>query len=116
MKKIKQFEIWIADLNPRFGTEAGKRRPVCIIQTDLLNNTHPSTIICPITTKLETEARLLRVHIPKGQAGMNQSCEIMIDQVRAIDNIRLIKKAGNLSKNLTSKIKENLAVVFDLIV
>ena len=35
--KIKQFEIWIADLNPRMGTEAGKIRPVIVVQTDLLN-------------------------------------------------------------------------------
>ncbi|MCY7311344.1 MAG: type II toxin-antitoxin system PemK/MazF family toxin [Chitinophagaceae bacterium] len=34
--QIKQYEIWIADLNPRFGTETGKTRPVVIIQTDLL--------------------------------------------------------------------------------
>jgi mRNA interferase MazF len=51
--KIKQYEIWIADLNPRFGTETGKTRPVVIIQTDLLNKHHPSTIICPITTNIK---------------------------------------------------------------
>ena len=36
--KIKQFEVWIADLNPRMGTESGKIRPVLIVQTDLLNS------------------------------------------------------------------------------
>ncbi len=76
MKKIKQFETWIADLNPRFGTEAGKRRPVCIVQTNLLNNLHPSTLICPITTNVISEANILRVKIQKGQAGMNQNCDI----------------------------------------
>lgn len=40
--KIKQFEIWIADLNPRRGTETGKIRPVIVVQTDLLNVEHPS--------------------------------------------------------------------------
>jgi mRNA interferase MazF len=39
--RIKQFEIWIADLNPRMGTETGKIRPVIVIQTDLLNKEHP---------------------------------------------------------------------------
>ena len=43
--KIKQFEIWTADLNPQIGTEPGKIRPVLIVQTDLLNSLHPSTII-----------------------------------------------------------------------
>ncbi|MDQ6901963.1 MAG: type II toxin-antitoxin system PemK/MazF family toxin, partial [Bacteroidota bacterium] len=44
--KYKQFDIWLADLNLTVGTEPGKTRPVVIIQTDLLNETHLSTIIC----------------------------------------------------------------------
>ena len=39
---INQYEIWLADLNPRNGTEAGKVRPILIVQSDLLNNAeHP---------------------------------------------------------------------------
>ena len=40
---IKKFHLYLADLNPRMGTEPGKTRPVVVIQTDLLNPTHPST-------------------------------------------------------------------------
>jgi len=54
--EINQYEIWIADLEPRFGTESGKVRPVVVIQTDLLNNIHPYTIICPITTNVSPES------------------------------------------------------------
>lgn len=61
----KQFEIWIADLNPRMGTETGKVRPVIIVQTDLLNSVHPSTIICPITTNVNPDSDILRVHLKK---------------------------------------------------
>jgi len=64
---INQFEIWLADLNPNIGTEAGKTRPVLVIQTNLLNQIeHPSTIICPITTKLNKQSDLLRVNLKKG--------------------------------------------------
>jgi mRNA interferase MazF len=63
---IKQYEIWIADLNPRFGTETGKIRSVLTIQTDLLNKIHPSTIICPITTNVQKKSELLRVHLEQG--------------------------------------------------
>lgn len=62
---IKQYDIWLADLNPSLGTEAGKTRPVVIIQTDLLNEVHLSTLICPITTNVKTEIELLRVHLKK---------------------------------------------------
>ncbi len=55
---IKQFDIWLADLNPSIGTEPGKKRPVVIVQTDLLNETHLSTLICPITSNFQQEIEL----------------------------------------------------------
>ena len=53
--EFKQYDIWLADLNPTLGTEPGKTRPVVIIQTNLLNDTHLSTLICPITSKINKE-------------------------------------------------------------
>ncbi len=112
---IKQFEIWIADFNPRIGTEPGKTRPVLVIQTDLLNMIpHLSTIICPITTNIEKEAEILRVHLKKGMANLQENCDIMIDQLRAIDNKRLIKKVGDLPSELIDKVKENVIITLDL--
>lgn len=113
--KIKQFEVWIADLNPQIGTEPGKTRPVLIIQTNLLNKVpHPSTIVCPITTKIEKEADILRVHLREGMANLLENCDIMIDQIRAIDNTRLIKKIGDIPADLKDIIKENIRITLDL--
>ena len=113
--KIKQNEIWIADLYPQIGTEAGKTRPVLIIQTDLLNKVlHPSTIICPITTNIKIEAEILRVHIERGVANLKENSDIVIDQLRTIDNKRLVKKVGKLPPNLVRKVKENLMIVLDI--
>jgi mRNA interferase MazF len=112
---IKQFEIWIADLNPHIGTEPGKTRPVLAIQTNLLNKIpHPSTIVCPITTNVKKDSEILRVHLKKGTANLRQSCDIMIDQIRAIDNKRLTKKLGVLPDDLIDLVKENIQIVLDL--
>jgi mRNA interferase MazF len=112
---IKQFEIWIANLDPNIGSEAGKTRPVLVIQTDLLNQIpHPSTIICPITSRVVKNSVLLRVHLKKGTANLNQDCDILIDQIRAIDNRRLLKKIGKLPTTLMGTIKDNIRVVLDL--
>lgn len=112
---IKQYEIWIADLNPQIGTETGKTRPVIALQTNLLNKIeHPSTIICPITKNVKRESSILRVHIEQGTANVHENCDIMIDQIRAIDNKRLIKKIGKLPNDLIKKIKENIKIVLDL--
>ena len=110
--KIKQFDIWLADLNPSRGTEPGKTRPVVIIQTDLLNDSHLSTIICPITTKIQPEIELLRVHLKKNQ--LDKPSDILVDQIRAIDNKRLLQKIGQLNASQIQTIKRNILVVLDL--
>ncbi|MBE7441408.1 MAG: type II toxin-antitoxin system PemK/MazF family toxin [Flavobacteriales bacterium] len=113
--QIKQYEIWIADLNPQIGTEPGKTRPVLVVQSNLLNKIpHPSTIVCPITTNIKKSAEILRVHLKKGVANLHQDCDVMIDQIRAIDNKRLINKVGDLPSNLRNLVKENIQIVLDL--
>jgi mRNA interferase MazF len=110
--QLKQFDIWLVNLNPAKGTEPGKIRPVVIIQTDLLNDFHPSTVICPITTNVKTEIDLLRVHLRKGQ--VDKISDILVDQIRAIDNKRFLKKLGQLTKEQKEKLKSNLRIILDL--
>ena len=113
--QINQYEIWIADLNPQIGTESGKTRPVLVVQTNLLNKIpHPSTVVCPITTNVQKDADILRVHLKKGMANLHENCDVMIDQIRAINNKRLIKKVGNLPVELIDNIKENISIIIDL--
>ena len=112
--KSKRFDIWTADLNPQIGTEPGKVRPVLVLQTDLLNAVHPSTIVCPLTTNVIKESEILRVHVKKGVAGVSKPSDIMIDQIRAIDNNRLIKKIGELPNDLSNAVSENLKIVLDI--
>lgn len=105
----------VADLNPRMGAEDGKTRPVLVVQTNLLNQIpHPSTIVCPITTNVKSGAEILRVHLKKGEGGVIKNSDIMLDQLRAIDNARLTQKVGELPAELIVKVKENLAIVLDL--
>lgn len=110
--KIKRFDIWLADLNPVIGSEPGKIRPVVVIQTDLLNMNHPSTIICPITTNIIPDAEILRVHLSKST--IKEVSDIMVDQIRAIDNRRFLKKIGTLNFVQSMKLSQNLKVILDL--
>ena len=106
--------MWIADLSPRFGTEPGKTRPVVIVQTDLLNGKHPSTVICPVSTQVVKGVNLLRVHLPAGESGMGYPSNILIDQLRAIDNRRFVRKIGALTSQKQQMIDENIAILLDL--
>ena len=113
--KRKRFEVWLADLNPRFGTEPGKIKPVVIVQTDLLNEFHHSTIICPVTTNIVKESEILRVSLNKGDAGLKERSDILADQIRAIDNKRFIKKLGTIGKEQQKKLKENISFILDIL-
>lgn len=93
----RKFHVYMADLNPRFGTEPGKIRPVVVVQTNLLNQEHPSVIICPITTRVNHQAKILRIHLKKGEAGLKSDSDIIVDQIRAIDNKRLREQLGEIS-------------------
>ena len=105
----------MADLNPQIGTEAGKTRPVVIVQTNLLNQIpHPSSIVCPITSKVIEQADILRVHLKKGMANLHQECDILVDQVRAIDNRRLIRRIGKIPSGAQNILANNLKIILDL--
>ena len=110
--KVKQYDIWLADLNTTIGTETGKTRPVVIVQTDLLNDIHLSTIVCPISTNVKKEAEILRVHLQKGQ--LEKLSDVLVDQIRAIDNRRLIKRLGKLTKDQIILLKKNIRIVLDI--
>ena len=110
--KISQYEIWLANLNPSKGTEPGKVRPVVVVQTNLLNDIHLSTLICPITTNVLPNVKILRVALTNKQ--LDEKSDILVDQLRAIDHKRLIKKLGKLNKDQMVQLKDNLRIVLEL--
>lgn len=107
--------LYVADLNPRFGTEAGKIRPVIVVQTDALNHFHPSTIICPLTTKVAGFENPLRVALPKGVSGLTRASDILVDQVKAIDNHRLRRRLGVLPDPYLSDLRRKLLLILDFV-
>ena len=109
--KIEKFHIYLADLHPAMGTEPGKIRPVIVVQTDLLNPLHPSTIICPLTSQIVKEPGILRIRVKKGKAGLTQDSDILTDQIRAVDNRRFKKHLGKLGAPDRVRLTESLRVL-----
>jgi mRNA interferase MazF len=109
-----QFEIWLVNLNPARGTEPGKIRLAVVIQSNLLNQLdHPSTLICPITSRLSLEENILRVRLGAKGIGLEQDSEILVDQIRALDNRRFLEKLGNLNLEKALELREKLKAVMD---
>jgi mRNA interferase MazF len=105
--KISSGEIWLVNLNlTKKSNEMGKIRPVLVYQNNELNhNDYPTTIIIPLSTSLVDDAEPIRYRITSRDA-LDKDSDLVITQIRAIDNNRFIKKLATLSKNEMKKIKQ----------
>ncbi|MEX5213909.1 MAG: type II toxin-antitoxin system PemK/MazF family toxin [Nitrospiraceae bacterium] len=109
----KRGEIWLADLNPRRGTEPGRTRPVLIVQARaLLDAGHPSTLIIPLTTQLVDDAEPLRLRV-QAQGKLRKDSDLLVDQLRAIDNHRLIE--GPLTRLTTAQLRPIARAIEDVL-
>ena len=111
---IERGEIWRADLNPPSGTEPGKTRPVLILQAEaLLLAGHPSTLIAPLTTRLVDGAEPLRVRIDAAE-GLRRDSDVLVDQLRSIDNRRLERRLAKLSPDVLALVEAAVKDVLQL--
>jgi len=107
--------VYLANLNPRFGTEPGKVRPVVVVQTDALNPYHLSALICPLTTQVIDVQTPLRVSIPQGISGLTATSDILVDQIKAIDNQRFRKELGALPDPYLAELRKKLLQILDFV-
>ena len=93
---MRRGEIWVGNLNPNRGREAGKIRPVLILQADfLIEQGEPTVIVLPLTTQVRKSKEPLHVTIP-ARDGLRQACQVMPEQPRTLDRTRLAE--GPLTK------------------
>jgi mRNA interferase MazF len=86
---IKRFDVWLVDLNPTKGREINKTRP-CIVISPNEMSALSTVLMAPMTTKeFEFPCRVSLKF--KGKNGL-----ILLDQIRAVDKLRLVKKIGSI--------------------
>jgi len=83
-----------------------------IVQTDLLNGEHPSTLVCPLTTQVKSGFAYMRVHLV-GEM-VEQPSDVLVDQLMTIDNKRLVKRLGKLNDEQSLQLQRGLKVLLDL--
>ena len=107
-------EIWLANLNPaKRANEVAKVRPVLIVQNNDLNESaYTTTIILPLTTSLIEDAEPLRMRISKRER-LKEDSDLLIAQIRAIDNKRLLEKLATLSDKEMQAVKRFLDEVLN---
>jgi len=103
---MKRFDVYLVNLDPTIGKEIKKTRPALIISPDEMNNHISTIIIAPMTTKGRSYPSRVFCRF-QGKDG-----QIILDQIRTVDKIRLIKKLGRIDKKTSSKVLSVLQEMF----
>ena len=87
---VKRGDIWLVNLDPTVGSEIQKTRPCLVVSPDEINHNVQTVIVAPMTTRRRSYPTRVACRF-KGKDG-----QIALDQIRAVDRSRLIKKLGSL--------------------
>jgi mRNA interferase MazF len=113
MALIKRGEVYLVNFDPTVGAEAKKTRPALVVSNDINNLHSPIVSISPVTSNV-TRVYSFEIEVPPGTGGLKVRSKIMINQTRAVDKIRLIKKLGQLPAGLMEEANQALKLHYDL--
>jgi mRNA interferase MazF len=99
-------EVWLTSLDPTIGREINKARPFVILSPDVLNKYSATVTVAPLTSTIKEYPTRIDCNV-NGKKG-----QIVIDQIRAIDKTRLIKKIGTINEATSEKVYEAILVYF----
>ncbi|HKI31615.1 MAG TPA: type II toxin-antitoxin system PemK/MazF family toxin [Gemmataceae bacterium] len=111
---VTRGEGWRADLSPTRGSEQSGVRPVLVVQTDRANPHSPHTIIVPFTTKIRQKVLPSHVLVPAGEGGLTQDSVALCEQIRVIDNSRLLARLGDLPTPRMTEVDDALRAILQL--
>jgi mRNA interferase MazF len=103
---MKQFDVYLVNLDPTVGAEIKKVRPAVIVSPYVLNKHLQTVIIAPLTHTVKGYPS----RVPSAFGG--EEGEVVLDQIRAVDKVRLVKKKGSLDATTATNIKKVLQTMF----
>jgi mRNA interferase MazF len=103
---VSRFDVYLSNLDPTVGAEMKKVRPCVVVSPDEINEHFRTVITAPMTT----HGRPSPTRVPcrfKGKDG-----QVALDQIRAVDRARLIKKLGRLDSRTSASVLDVLRELF----
>jgi mRNA interferase MazF len=104
---LKRGEIWLVNLDPTVGSEIQKTRPCLIISPPEMHDHLRTAIVAPMTTGSRPAPFRIAVR-HSGKSGL-----ILLDQIRAVDKTRLVKRSGKVPPSVLKAVLVALAEVFE---
>ena len=114
MVEVKRGDVWLVNLDPTIRHEIKKSRPSVIIQNDLGNKYSPITIVAPITSQGIEKIYPIEVILGKKSSGLERISKVLLNQIRAVDKRRLIKKLGNIDYETMTDIDYSIKISLGL--
>lgn len=103
---VRRFDVYLVNLDPTIGSEIRKTRPCLVISPDEMNRFVRTIIVAPMTT--QGHAYPTRVVCEfEGKQG-----QVVLDQIRTIDKVRLVKRMGRLTPATQKDVLAGLAELF----
>lgn len=103
---ISRFEVHLVVLDPTIGREIRKNRPCLVISPDEMNHNIRTTIVAPMTTK----GCAYPTRVPCRFGG--KSGQVVLDQIRTVDQSRLVKKLGSIDARTAQRVLNVLQEMF----
>ena len=103
---LAQYQIVLVNLDPTLGSEMQKTGPCVIISPNELNKYLKTIVIAPMTSSSKSYPTRIKINHDK------KSGWIVIDQIRTIDKVRIVKVLGHLTETECKKVKDILRETF----
>jgi mRNA interferase MazF len=112
---MKRAEIWWADLAEPRGSQPGFRRPVVLVQDDLLTDSRlPTVTVVPLTTNLQRGAAAGNVLLEPRDTGLARPSVALVCQVMTIDKTLLSEHASSLARRVMKRLDDGLRLALGL--
>lgn len=108
-------QVWWADLGEPRGRAPGFRRPVLVVQDDLLNGTALATVmVAPLTSNLRRAEAIGNVALSPRETGLDRDSVALVCQVTTLDEADLDALVGTLSRRALRRVDTGLALTLGL--
>lgn len=111
----KRGDVWLVNFDPTLGAEIRKTRPAVVLQNDVANRWSPITIVAAMTSKFDERLYPTEVRVQPPEGGLSQDGVILLNQIRSIDQARLVKRLGALKPDTLARMNLALQVSVGLI-
>lgn len=114
MITFKRGEVHEVKPDPSIGKEIQKTRPCVIVSADVLNLHSGLAVVCPVTDAGDKKPDIIHILAQEGEGGLTKDSIVLCEQVKAVDQDRLLEKLGNLEAETMRKIDAGLKTVLSL--